>query len=291
MVGTAKAWVRRLDNSFFRDLTGGLPSLTTNLERGNDGIVHFSNLQIYSPKLRLSGAGQRFKDGTFHIVASGRQAKYGPVKLVLDGHIERPRLDLLLDRPNDALGIRAMHLLLLPTAAGFDYRASGGSRLGPFTSAGQILLPHNAPTVIAIATLDAGGAHASGSLRSDPGGFSGRLVLANGSLGGTLDFAPVSGNQRIDAHLTANNAEFPRRVRCSKRPRRRHHHPRRRPHDDRRQGRCARHIRRRDFARAAHRQRQAGQRLGPGPRRLRRPPRRRLRLLDRSPTSRPTTSG
>ncbi|HUP67117.1 MAG TPA: translocation/assembly module TamB domain-containing protein [Sphingomicrobium sp.] len=209
VVGTAKAWVRRLDNSFFRDLTGGLPSLTTNLERGNDGIVHFSNLQVYSPKLRLSGAGMRFKDGTFHIVASGRQAKYGPVKLVLDGHIERPRLDLFLDRPNDSLGIRAMHLLLLPNAAGFDYRASGGSRLGPFTSAGRILLPHNAPTVIAIASLDAGGAHASGSLRSDPGGFTGRLLLANGTLGGTLDFSPVSGNQRIDAHLTANNANFP----------------------------------------------------------------------------------
>ena len=54
VVGTAKAWVRRLDNSFFRELTGGLPSLTTNLERGNDGIVHFTNLQLYSPKLRLS---------------------------------------------------------------------------------------------------------------------------------------------------------------------------------------------------------------------------------------------
>ena len=54
VVGTGKAWVRRLDNSFFRDLTGGLPRLETNLERGNDGIVHFTNLQLYSPKLRLS---------------------------------------------------------------------------------------------------------------------------------------------------------------------------------------------------------------------------------------------
>ena len=60
-----------------------------NLERGNDGIVHLTNLQLYSPKLRLAGAGQRFRDGTFHIVGSGRQAKYGPVKMVLDGHIER----------------------------------------------------------------------------------------------------------------------------------------------------------------------------------------------------------
>src|SRR6185503_1100650 len=96
VVGTGKAWVRRLDNSFFASLTGGLPSLTTNLERGSDGIVHFSNLQLYSPKLRLSGAGERLNDGTFHITAAGRQAKYGPLRLVLDGQIERPRLDILL---------------------------------------------------------------------------------------------------------------------------------------------------------------------------------------------------
>jgi translocation and assembly module TamB len=209
VVGSAKAWVRRLDNSFFRELTGGLPSLTTNLERGNDGIVHLANLQLYSPKLRLAGAGVRFKDGTFHIVATGRQSKYGPVRMVLDGHIERPRLDLFLQSPNEALGIEGMHLILDPTREGFDYRASGGSRIGPFTSNGQILLPKNAPATIAIAALDSGGAHASGSLRSDPGGFTGRLSLGGGTIGGTLDFSPVSGAQRIDAHLTASNARFP----------------------------------------------------------------------------------
>jgi translocation and assembly module TamB len=209
VVGTAKAWVRRLDNSFFQSLTGGLPSLTTNLERGSDGIVHFTNLQIYSPKLRLSGAGERFKDGTFHINAAGRQAKYGPVRLTLDGHIERPKLQLFLPSPNEALGITDMHLALDPTAAGYNYLANGGSRLGPFTSNGQILLPHDAPTVIAIAALDAGGAHASGDLKSVPGGFLGRLVLANGSLGGTLDFSPAGQAQRIDAHVSAANANFP----------------------------------------------------------------------------------
>ncbi|MFL6842442.1 MAG: translocation/assembly module TamB domain-containing protein [Sphingomicrobium sp.] len=208
VVGTAKAWVRRLDNSFFRDLTGGLPSLTTNLERGGDGIIHFTNLQLYSPKLRLSGSGQRLRDGTFHIVAAGRQAKYGSVRLTLDGHIERPRIDMLLDRPNEPLGIRAMHLLLEPTAAGFDYRASGGSKLGPFTSNGRILLPHNGQTVVSIAALNAGGAHARGDLRSNPGGFSGRLTLTNGTMGGTLDFAPVGAAQRIDAHLTGHNVIF-----------------------------------------------------------------------------------
>ena len=209
VVGTAKAWVRRLDNSFFESLTGGLPSLTTNLERGNDGIVHFTKLELYSPKLRLSGEGLRFKDGTFHISANGRQSKYGSVRLVLDGHIERPKLEIFLPRPNDALGITGMRLALDPIAAGYNYRASGGSRLGPFTSKGQILLPRGAPTAIAVAALDAGGAHASGTLTSLPGGFSGRLTLANGSLGGTLDFSPAGEAQRIEAHLSAANANFP----------------------------------------------------------------------------------
>jgi translocation and assembly module TamB len=209
VVGTARAWVRRLDNSFFQSLTGGLPSLTTNLERGTDGIVHFTNLQLYSPKLRLSGAGERFKDGTFHITASGRQAKYGLLQMVLNGHIERPKVELFLPSPNETLGITDMHLALDPTAAGYNYKANGGSRLGPFTSVGQILLPHDAPTVIAVASLDAGGAHASGNLTSMPGGFLGRLTLANGTLGGTLDFSPAGEAQRIDAHVTATNAVFP----------------------------------------------------------------------------------
>src|SRR5205085_6149221 len=145
----------------------------------------------------------------FHVTAAGRQAKYGPVRLVLDGQIDRPKLDIFLPSPNQTLGITNMRLALDPTPAGYNYRANGGSRLGPFTSAGQILLPHDAPTVIAVASLDAGGAHASGKLRSDPGGFTGRLTLANGTMGGTLDFSPAGQAQRIDAHVTATNASFP----------------------------------------------------------------------------------
>jgi len=128
---------------------------------------------------------------------------------VLDGHIERPKLEIFLPSPNETLGITDMRLSLDPIPAGYNYRAAGGSRLGSFTSNGQILLPHEAPTVIAIAALDAGGAHASGNLKSVPGGFLGRLILANGTLGGTLDFSPAGQAQRIDAHVTANNAAFP----------------------------------------------------------------------------------
>lgn len=207
VMGKAQAWVRRLDNSFFRGLTGSLPRLTTDLERTEDGVLHFSNLQLYSSDLRLSGSGIRRRDGTFHIEARGRQAKYGTLRMILDGRIERPKLDIFLDRPNEALDIRAMRLQLDPTAAGFDYRASGGSRLGPFTSSGRILLPRGGRAVIAIAALNVAGSVGRGDLRADPGGFTGRLAFA-GPISGTLGFSPVNGAQRIEAHLAASNARI-----------------------------------------------------------------------------------
>ena len=207
VVGKAEAWVRRLDNRFFADLAGGLPRITTDLERGTDGILTFTNLQLYSPKLRLSGSGIRRRDGTFHIEASGRQAKYGPLKLILDGRIERPRVELLLARPNEAMGIRDLRLSLNPDPQGFDYRATGGSRLGLFTSNGRILLPRDGRATIAIAALDVAGSTARGNLRSDPGGFTGQLAIS-GALDGQLGFRPVGGSQLIEAHLSATDARF-----------------------------------------------------------------------------------
>jgi len=209
VTGTAKAWVRRLDNSFFMSLTGGLPRIETNLTRTPDGILHLTNLQLYSSKLRLSGEGIRRRDGTFHITATGRQAKYGPVRMILEGNIARPNVELFLASPNDTLGLKDVHLLLAATSAGYDYKANGGSRLGPFSSNGQILMPRGGKTMIAVAALDVNGAHASGQLRSDPGGFTGSLDVAGGGLTGVLSFAPVGDAQKIEAHLSADHVTFP----------------------------------------------------------------------------------
>ncbi|QIK79868.1 translocation/assembly module TamB [Sphingomonas piscis] len=209
VVGSAKAWVRRLDNAFFLSLTGGLPVLTTDLERGGDGVLHFSNMRVQSPKLILTGFGQRSRNGTFHIVAAGKQAQYGPLKLILDGPINRPKIDLLLARPNEALALSQVRLQLVPTAAGFDYRAAGGSRLGPFSSNGALLLPPGGRPTITIAALDVAGTSASGVLRADPGGLSGLLRLAGGGIDGTLLFSPVGSDQKIEAHLTGRNVRLP----------------------------------------------------------------------------------
>ena len=97
---------------------------------------------------------------------------------------------------------------LEPNAAGFAWRAEGGSTLGPFTGDGTILLPPGQPAIVQVAALNVSGTRASGALRSDPGGFTGQLDVAGGGLDGRLLFGPFRGHQRIHVDLRANDARF-----------------------------------------------------------------------------------
>ena len=207
--GTGRAWVRRFDNAFFASLAGGLPTIETGLVRGPDGVLMLRDLRLRGPGITISGNGMRRRDGTFYFEGVGRQSEYGPFTMKLDGDISRPKVDLALSRPMDALGLRDVRLFLDPNAQGFAYRAAGGSTLGPFTSNGQILLPAGSPATIGIAALDVANTHASGAMRSEAGGFLGRLALNGGGLDGELLFRPVLGQQEIEAHVTMREAHFP----------------------------------------------------------------------------------
>ena len=204
--GHGKAWVRRFDNAFLNGLAGGLPMLDTQLTRTPDGILHFANLRLTARSIAIAGQGTRLKDGSFQFTGAGRQAAYGNFKLALDGMIDHPKIGLLLDRPLDALGLAAVKLDLDPIPGGFAMTTAGGSTLGAFTGSGAILTPPGAPTTIRVDALQVSGTTGKGSLRSDPGGFTGQLALAGGGIGGTLDFAPQHGLQHIAVHVAGDHA-------------------------------------------------------------------------------------
>jgi translocation and assembly module TamB len=208
VLGRGQAWVRRFDNSFLEGLAGGLPSLDTGLERDADGILHFINLKITGPAIALTGNGLRRRDGTFYVEGSGRQSRYGAFSLKLDGRIERPKLDIVLASPNAAMGLSNVRLLLDPNDAGFAYTASGGSRIGPFTSRGTILTPKSGETRIVVDDLDASGLHAKGVLTPQRSGLEGRLALNGSGISGSLLLSPAGTDQRIEAHLNARDAEL-----------------------------------------------------------------------------------
>ncbi len=209
VVGRGTVQVVRLDNGFLRGLTGGLPRIVTALERTPDGVLRFGDMVLTSPLLTLRGNGLRRRDGTFQIEAVGRHGKYGPLTLKLDGRIERPTLDLVFARPNDALGLSQVRAHLDPMPQGFAYRAEGGSRLGPFAVVGSILLPPpGGDAIIQVDRLAVSGTTASGRLAVVSGGFTGRLGVAGGGLTGELLFRPVGTVQRIETHLDAANAQL-----------------------------------------------------------------------------------
>ncbi|MDB5705866.1 MAG: hypothetical protein JWN66_2982 [Sphingomonas bacterium] len=208
VIGSAVAQMVRLDNAFFRSLAGGLPHITTGLERTPDGVLHLTNLILTAPSLRLAGNGLMRRDGTFHFEGSGKQATYGPLTIKLDGKIDRPTLDLVFERPNETLGLTNVVAHLDPTAQGFAFTAKGGSMLGAFNGKGEIVLPKGGNATIAIAELNVSGTQAKGALQVVTGGFDGRLAIAGGGLSGELLFRPVGTIQRIEAHLDANAARL-----------------------------------------------------------------------------------
>nr|WP_052134249.1 translocation/assembly module TamB domain-containing protein [Sphingomonas sp. 37zxx] len=208
IVGTGTAQVVRLDNGFFRSLTGGLPRIVTGLERGADRILYFRNAVLTSPDLTLRGNGFRRIDGSFYFEGSGTQRQYGAVTLKLNGRINRPTVELRLAAPNATLGLSEVQARLDPTPLGYDFTAAGGSRLGPFTSEGAILLPRGGSGRIEVARIDVAGTRASGGLDIVAGGFDGRLMVAGGGLSGDLAFAVRDGIQRIDGALDAKEAQL-----------------------------------------------------------------------------------
>ena len=209
LAGRGQAWVRRLDNKFLASLTQGLPQIETGLVRGADGILRFNNLRLTAPGITLTGSGIRRSDGTFQFQASGRQARYGQiVRLLLDGPIQRPKLDILFKAPNAAMGLSDVRLLLDPNPAGYAWTARGGSTLGGFTGAGSVLLPAGGAATINVSALDVSGINARGSLISRDGGFEGGLTLGGSGISGTLDFVPAGNIQRIEAHLKARDAKL-----------------------------------------------------------------------------------
>jgi translocation and assembly module TamB len=196
----------RFDNVFLRSLAGGNPHIDTGLRRDADGTLHFPDLTLTGPAIRIRGTGLRRKDGSFQFSGAGTQAVYGPFRLELDGMIDHPQVRLRLDRPLPALDLSQVALALDPDPQGFRFRAGGGSTLGPFAATGLIHALPDRPATIDVADLAVSGTHGRGSLRSDPQGFSGRLAFSGGGIGGTLDFAPAGTVQRIDPHLSFANA-------------------------------------------------------------------------------------
>ncbi len=197
--GKAVAVVRRLDNGFFRSLMQGLPTVTADIDLPpGTGSTVFSNLRLTSPGLRLAGGGDRLRDGTFRIAATGVSGRYGPATVKIDGKLPNPRVDLVLARPGFGIGLADVRGALTPAGTGWTFAATGDTSYGPASIKGSI---GGAPVAIDIAALNIAGLTAEGTLRSDGEVLGGSLAVSGSGVTGTVRLSPAGPIQRVDADL------------------------------------------------------------------------------------------
>ena len=170
VVGTAKAWVRRLDNSFFRE-PHRRPAVADDQPRARqrrDRPLHQpAALFAQAAAVGRGPAASRTAPSTSSPPAGRRNTAR-----VRAGSRRSYRAAQARPLPRPAQR-RARHHRHAPAArsdrrpASITARAADrGSGRSPATA--RSCCRTNAPTMIAIAALDAGGAHASGDLRSIP---------------------------------------------------------------------------------------------------------------------------
>jgi translocation and assembly module TamB len=207
LTGIVGADVRRLDNAFFRTLGGGLPRLKSDIALGADGRLLLRNLTLRAPLLQFSGEGVRNPDGTIRITGKGVHKSYGPLRIELSGALDRPKVDLVLARPFDAAGLADVHAVLEPYADGYHFTAQGQSTLGPFTGAGDILLPRGGNAVIDVRKLAVGGVEGKGRIEVVTGGLAGRIDFT-GPAAGPVELSVINGLQAIKADFRFRQARF-----------------------------------------------------------------------------------
>ncbi|MEP2102617.1 MAG: translocation/assembly module TamB domain-containing protein [Parasphingorhabdus sp.] len=206
--GTVTANLRRFDNSFLRELGGGLPVVKTGLVLGADRKLRFPDLSIEAPKLRFKGSGVQQTATIFEFTGRGDHDQYGSFDLDLNGPLERPQIALLLDSPLPAAGLAAVKLDLDPAENGFAFTAAGGSTLGPFTGNGSIITIAGQDAQIRVDRLKLSDTLATGTIRPTNLGLAGNLAISGGGVNGNVLFEPGQNRQLIRAKLTAKNARF-----------------------------------------------------------------------------------
>ncbi len=143
------------------------------------------------------------------LTGRGRHVEYGP--FTVDAQIagDGPRATLVLADPLPSAGLTDVRLAIAPSGDGFAIDTSGGSLLGPFEGALDLVLPADGPTRIAVNRLQVYQTEVVGGLAIADGGVSGRLALSGGGLDGEVALAPgADGEQAFDLDLAARQARF-----------------------------------------------------------------------------------
>ncbi|MEL6529851.1 MAG: DUF490 domain-containing protein, partial [Pseudomonadota bacterium] len=119
---------------------------------GGDQPIIMRDVELESATLTAKLDSQ-IRAGTTTLAGGGRHVDYGPFTVDAAFNLEGPRATLVFADPLPAAGLEDVRVALAPSGDGFALDVAGGSLLGPFEGALNLVLPANAPTRIDIERL------------------------------------------------------------------------------------------------------------------------------------------
>lgn len=207
--GKVDARVTRLDNDFLLWLFSGLPNMTAHIDRAPSGTIAITGMDARSPDMRIAGNGSYALGQRIEFAGKGLSTRFGPMSVVLDGLISRPRANVHLERYFVGIDLVDVRARFEPSAEAYAFDANADSIAGPVTAKGRILTGPG-QTLYEVEAVEIAGLKASGKLRPVPGttAVTGVLGVGGAGINGTVRLSPENGVQRFDANLTARSARL-----------------------------------------------------------------------------------
>src|SRR5262249_27575504 len=106
LAGKVRARSTRLTNEGVRNFLGGNLVASSNVAYGSDGVVHFADLRLESPQLRITGGnGSYSPKGQIVFNANAIHSQYGPIGVKMTGTISNPQARIVAERPGLGIGL------------------------------------------------------------------------------------------------------------------------------------------------------------------------------------------
>src|SRR5262249_35845931 len=134
LAGKVRARSTRLTNEGIRTFLGGNMVASSTVAYGPDGIVHFSNLQLESPQLRVTGgAGSYAPNGQIVLNANAIHSQYGRVGVKLVGTLDRPQAHVFAEHPGLGIGLANLDAAITSAPGGYRLKGTADTDYGPLT--------------------------------------------------------------------------------------------------------------------------------------------------------------
>lgn len=201
-----------MSNEGVRDFLGGDPVVTGHFRMAGGGALFVERVNLQSPKLQFANAQARYdpSTGRFNLMADGRSADYGPVRVVAAGTADAPRATVTLASPGFGVGLVNVVAEVAPTEDGFLILATGQSPQGALDGRVNLVLVEGEPMVINIEQARFAGILARGRLVQTSGGpFAGRILVDGRGLDATVDLSAAGSVQQVVGQASARNARIP----------------------------------------------------------------------------------